>query len=137
MLDVRRMLLLAEVARRGSLTSAAQALTYTPSAVSQQIAKLEAEAGQPLLERNARGITLTDAGQALVRHAERIDRQLQAARAELEQRTAPAVRSLFDRPPAGLQRAIDYALRAAPTYSLRGGAREILRGITARALGVR
>lgn len=57
--------------------------------------------------------------------------------AELEQRTAPAVRSLFDRPPAELQRAIDYTLRAAPTYSLRGGAREILRGITARALGVR
>lgn len=82
--DVRRMLLLAEVARCGSLTAAAQALTYTPSAVSQQISKLEAEAGQPLLERNARGITLTDAGRALVRHAERIDRQLRAARAELD-----------------------------------------------------
>lgn len=82
--DVRRMLLLAEVARCGSLTAAAQALTYTPSAVSQQVSKLEAEAGQPLLERNARGITLTDAGRALVRHAQRIDRQLRAARAELD-----------------------------------------------------
>lgn len=82
-LDVRRMLLLAEVAQHGSLTAAAQALSYTTSAVSQQISKLETEAGQPLLERNARGITLTDAGWALVRHAERIDRQLRSARAEL------------------------------------------------------
>jgi len=57
--------------------------------------------------------------------------------AELEQRTAPAVRSLFIDPPADLRRAIDYTVRAAPTFSLRGGAREILRGITARALGVR
>jgi len=57
--------------------------------------------------------------------------------AELEQRTAPAVRSLFDVPPADLRRAIDHTIRAAPTFSLRGGAREILRGITARSLGVR
>ncbi|MEP6869729.1 MAG: acyl-CoA dehydrogenase, partial [Novosphingobium sp.] len=57
--------------------------------------------------------------------------------AELEQRTAPAVRSLFALPPAELRKAIDYTLRAAPSFSLRGGAREILRGITARTLGVR
>jgi len=57
--------------------------------------------------------------------------------AELEQRTAPAVRSLFATPPEELRRAIEFTTRAAPTFSLRGGAREILRGITARALGVR
>ncbi len=57
--------------------------------------------------------------------------------AELEQRTAPAVRSLFGRPPPDLLQAIEYTVRAAPTFSLRGGAREILRGLTARALGVR
>lgn len=57
--------------------------------------------------------------------------------AELEQRSAPAVRSLFDLPSADLRRAIDYTVRAAPAFSLRGGAREILRGITARTLGVR
>lgn len=57
--------------------------------------------------------------------------------AELEQRTAPAIRSLFSSPPPDLQRAIEYTVRAAPSFSLRGGAREILRGITARALGVR
>lgn len=82
--DVRRMLLLAEVARRGSLTAAADALSYTPSAVSQQISRLEAETGQPLVARHARGVTLTEAGRALVEHAERIDRQLRAARRSLD-----------------------------------------------------
>lgn len=57
--------------------------------------------------------------------------------AELEQRTAPAIRSLFAAPSSDLRCAIDFIVRAAPTFSLRGGAREILRGITARALGVR
>lgn len=84
-LDVRRMLLLAEVAGHGSLTAAAQAMAFTPSAVSQQIAKLESEAGQPLLERHARGVALTPAGEALVRHARRIGRQLGAAAAELDE----------------------------------------------------
>jgi alkylation response protein AidB-like acyl-CoA dehydrogenase len=57
--------------------------------------------------------------------------------AELEQRTAPAVRSLFGTMSPDLRKAINYTIRAAPTFSLRGGAREILRGLTARALGVR
>jgi molybdate transport repressor ModE-like protein len=83
-LDVRRMLLLAQVARHGSISGAAAALSYTPSAVSQQISRLEAEANQPLVERHARGITLTEAGRVLVAHAERVERQLRAAHAELD-----------------------------------------------------
>lgn len=83
MLDVRRILLFAEVARRGSVTAAARALNYTPSAVSQQISRLEAEAGQPLLERHARGVALTDAGRALAIRGERIERELKAADNEL------------------------------------------------------
>src|SRR3954469_332594 len=66
MLDVRRMRVLREVARRGSFSAAADALAYTQSAVSQQIAALEREAGTRLVERNARGVRLTDAGRALV-----------------------------------------------------------------------
>lgn len=77
------MLLLAEVARRGSVTATARALNYTPSAVSQQISRLEAEAAQPLLERHARGVTLTDAGRVLVDRGERIERELTAAENEL------------------------------------------------------
>ncbi|MET9788982.1 LysR family transcriptional regulator [Streptomyces canus] len=83
MLDVRRILLFIEVARRGSVTATARALNYTPSAVSQQVSRLEAEAGQPLLERHARGVTLTDAGRALAERGERIERELTAAENEL------------------------------------------------------
>lgn len=83
MMDIRRMLVLVEVARAGSLTAAAANLNYTVSAVSQQIGQLEAEAGQPLIERRPRGVTLTGAGQAVVRHAEKIERIVSAAHEEL------------------------------------------------------
>ena len=84
MLDVRRLRVLREVARRGSLTGAADVLSYTPSAVSQQIAALEREAGLRLLERRARGVVLTEAGELLTEHAELILRQLEAAETALE-----------------------------------------------------
>ncbi len=83
MLDVRRMKVLKEVAARGSFSAAAEALAYTQSAVSQQIAALEREAGTRLVERNARGVRLTDAGVALVKHADAILARLDAAEQEL------------------------------------------------------
>jgi DNA-binding transcriptional LysR family regulator len=84
MLDVRRMRVLREVAARGSFSAAAEALDYTQSAVSQQIAALEREAGTILVERSARGVRLTDAGRALVAHADVILARLADAEAELE-----------------------------------------------------
>src|SRR5919197_219335 len=72
MLDVKRMRVLREVAAERSFSAAGQKLGYTQSAVSQQIAALEREAGSVLIERNPRGIRLTDAGEALVRHADKI-----------------------------------------------------------------
>jgi len=84
MLDVRRMRVLREVAVRGSFSGAAEALSFTQSAVSQQIAALEREAGTVLVERGARGVRLTDAGHAVVRHAEAILARLAEAEAELE-----------------------------------------------------
>jgi DNA-binding transcriptional LysR family regulator len=83
MLNVGRLRVLREVARRGSFSGAADALSYTQSAVSQQVATLEAEAGMTLLERQARGVRLTAAGQALVEHAEGILARLEAAEEEL------------------------------------------------------
>src|SRR5438552_14954300 len=83
MLNVGRLRLLKEVAYRGSLSSAAEALSYTQSAVSQQIASLESEAGMALLERHPRGVSLTAAGQTLVGHAEGILARLDAADAAL------------------------------------------------------
>src|ERR671916_208597 len=58
MLDVRRMRVLREVALRGSFSAAAESLSFTQSAVSQQIAALEREAGAVLVERSARGVRL-------------------------------------------------------------------------------
>jgi DNA-binding transcriptional LysR family regulator len=84
MLDVRRMRVLREVALRGSFSAAAEALSFTQSAVSQQVAALEREAGAVLVERSARGVRLTDAGEAVVRHAEGILARLAEAEAELE-----------------------------------------------------
>jgi DNA-binding transcriptional LysR family regulator len=84
MLDVKRMRILKEVADRGSFSAAADALSYTQSAVSQQIAALEREAGTQLVTRGSRGIRLTEAGEALVRHADAILTRLADAEAELE-----------------------------------------------------
>ncbi|HEY3683711.1 MAG TPA: LysR family transcriptional regulator [Streptosporangiaceae bacterium] len=83
MLDVTRLGVLQEVARHGSLTGAAEALSFTISAVSQQIAVLEREAGAQLLLRHARGVRLTEAGRALVRHADAIFAELRAAETSL------------------------------------------------------
>ena len=84
MLDVRRLKVLKEVAAKGSFSAAAESLAYTQSAVSQQIAALEREAGLQLVERNARGVNLTEAGRVLVEHADVILRKLADAEAELE-----------------------------------------------------
>ena len=84
MLDVRRMRVLREVAQRGSFSAAAEALSFTQSAVSQQIAALERETGTILVQRNARGVRLTEAGEALVRHADAVLARLAEAEAELE-----------------------------------------------------
>ena len=83
MLGVWRLQLLREVGRRGTIRAAAEALSITPSAVSQQLRILEAEAGVPLLEPVGRRIRLTEAGQMLVRHADTITAAIDAAEAEL------------------------------------------------------
>src|SRR5271156_1054927 len=83
MLNAGRLRVLKEVAYRGSFSGAAEALSYTQSAVSQQIAALEAEAGMTLLERHTRGVSLTPAGQTLVGHAEGILARLGAAESAL------------------------------------------------------
>jgi DNA-binding transcriptional LysR family regulator len=83
MLDVRRMRVLREVATRGSFSAAAEALSFTQSAISQHVAALERETGTQLVERGSRGVRLTEAGQALVGHAEVILARLEAAEDEL------------------------------------------------------
>jgi molybdate transport repressor ModE-like protein len=83
MIDARRLRVLREVAQQGTLTAAADALHLTPSAVSQQLAALEREVGQPVIERNGRGIRLTGAAEVLVGHANVVLAQLEAAAADV------------------------------------------------------
>jgi DNA-binding transcriptional LysR family regulator len=84
MIDVKRLRVLREVAQHGSFSAAGEALGYTQPAVSQQIAALERETGTVLVDRNARGVRLTDAGRTLVEHADGILGRLAAAEQELE-----------------------------------------------------
>ena len=95
MLDVRRLRTLREVALHGTIRAASEALSFTPSAVSQQLSALERELGYELLERRGRSVHLTPAGLLLVERAETILAQLAEAEAEakaLAGAAEPAVR---------------------------------------------
>lgn len=83
MLDVRKLILLREVQLRGSISAAARALSYSHSAVSQQLSALETEARVPLLEKVGRGVRLTPAAEELARHAEDIMTILERAESDL------------------------------------------------------
>jgi len=82
-LNLARLRVLREVARAGSLAGAADVLDYSPSAVSQQVAALEREAGTALVERRARGVVLTEAGRVLAERAEDLLARAEAAEAAL------------------------------------------------------
>src|SRR5688500_790124 len=83
MLDLRRLRLLRELNERGTIAAVADALQFTPSAVSQQLAMLEREAGVRLLERAGRGVRLTDPALVLVAHAEALLERAALAEADL------------------------------------------------------
>lgn len=85
MLSVQRLRVLREIANAGSIAGAAAALYMTASAVSQQMAVLEREAGTPVLERHGRGVRLTPAGERLVHHTERLLAVLEEAQADLDE----------------------------------------------------
>src|SRR6478752_2460879 len=91
MLDLHRLKLLREVDARGTVHGAARALDYTPSAISQQLAVLEREAGAKLLKRSGRNVRLTEAGRVLVRHAATLLDGVEAAEVEVEE-GVPALR---------------------------------------------
>jgi DNA-binding transcriptional LysR family regulator len=83
MLDLRRLRLLSELSRRGTIAEVARVAGYTPSAISQALAQLEREAGTALLERDGRRVRLTPAAHGLVARTERALAELDAAEAEL------------------------------------------------------
>ena len=83
MLDLRRLRLLSELSRRGTIAEVARVAGYTPSAVSQALAQLERQTGTALLERDGRRVRLTPAAHGLVARTERALAELDAAEAEL------------------------------------------------------
>ena len=83
-MDLTRLRIFVSVAERGSFAAAATALDYTPSAISQQMARLEAEVGARLLERTGRGSALTEAGELLLPHARVILDRVGRAQHELD-----------------------------------------------------
>jgi molybdate transport repressor ModE-like protein len=115
-LDVGRLRVLVEVARAGSIAAAARRMTYTPSAVSQQLSKLESELGARLVERSGTGVRLTEVGAVLVRHGERVLGELR----EAETAVAAAVSTEQRRIAIGTFATAGAALVPAALAALRG-----------------
>jgi DNA-binding transcriptional LysR family regulator len=122
MLDIRRLRMLHEFAARGSIARTAEALGYTPSAVSQQLAALEKEAGTALLDRTARSAGLTDAGRRLAAYAERILAMVEEAESDLSARAAEpsgrVVVTAFPSAAVAFAPALARSLRTHPQLSL-------------------
>ncbi|WP_017543141.1 LysR family transcriptional regulator [Nocardiopsis prasina] len=83
MLDANRLRVLVEIAHAGSIAAAADRLSFTPPALSQQLTKLEREVGTRLVERGRTGATLTRAGEVLLEHGERVLGELRDAEAAI------------------------------------------------------
>lgn len=83
-MDPRRLLTFRAVVRAGSITAGARALGWTQPAISQQLAKLEREAGTPLLLRGPTGVQPTEAGVAVLRQADAVERAVRSARDQVD-----------------------------------------------------
>jgi DNA-binding transcriptional LysR family regulator len=122
MLDLHRLRLLREFAARGSIARTAAVLGYTPSAVSQQLAALEREAGTALLDRTARRAELTDAGRRLAGHAERILAMVEEAETDLsteaQEPAGRVVATAFPSAAVAFAPALARSLRAHPRLTL-------------------
>jgi DNA-binding transcriptional LysR family regulator len=94
MLDPRRLLTFGEVARQGSFSRAAQALSLSQPAVSQQVAALERQVGARLLHRGPGGLTLTEPGELLLEHADALSARLALADAQVAQLQSEAAVAL-------------------------------------------
>ena len=103
---------LREVAQTGSFSAAAASLGYTQSAVSRQVAALEAAAGRRLFDRGRHGVTLTPAGARLLTSAVRVLDELDSARRELSGERS--------RRPAGATRCVPHRDRRARPEALAG-----------------
>jgi DNA-binding transcriptional LysR family regulator len=144
MVDPRRVLTFREVARLGSFSRAAEALSLTQPAVSQQVAALERQAGAQLLERGPGGLTLTPAGALLLEHADVVADRLRLASGQLAELAGDAGRRLrIGAFPSALATRVPRALgrltRDRPEVKadvVEGATDELVEGVRAGALHV-
>jgi molybdate transport repressor ModE-like protein len=139
-LDVGRLRLLHEVSLRGTIAAAARSLGLSSSAVSQQLAVLEREAGTPLLDRTPRGVRLTGAGRLLVERAGTVLELLERARADLDGLTGEAsgsvaVASVASAAATFVSRAVARLRTSNPRIELRMSACEPARAVALLAAG--
>src|SRR4051794_35002711 len=144
MIDPRRVLTFREVARLGSFSRAAEALSLTQPAVSQQVAALERQAGARLLERGPGGLSLTPAGALLLEHADVVADRLELASGQLAELAGDAARRLrIGAFPSALATRVPQALerltRERPEVEadvVEGTTDELVEGVRAGALHV-
>lgn len=133
-MDLRQLEYFVHVAEMGSFTRAATYLQVAQPALSRQVRSLEVELRQPLLDRNGRGVTLTEAGKRLLAHARGILQQVQRARDDLEDQRGAATGRLAIALPPSVSRTLTGPLVQAFREQLPRASLTVVEGLSAYAL---
>lgn len=133
-MDLKQLEYFVHVAELGSFTRAATYLQVAQPALSRQVRSLEVELRQPLLDRNGRGVTLTEAGKRLLAHARGILQQVQRARDDLEDQRGAATGRLAIALPPSVSRTLTGPLVQAFREQLPRATLTVVEGLSAYAL---
>ncbi|MCA0244927.1 MAG: LysR family transcriptional regulator [Proteobacteria bacterium] len=133
-MDLKQLEYFVHVAEMGSFTRAATLLRVAQPALSRQVRSLEVELRQPLLDRNGRGVTLTEAGKRLLAHARGILQQVERARVDLEDQRGAATGRLAIALPPSVSRTLTGPLVRAFRERLPRAALSVVEGLSAYAL---
>jgi LysR family nitrogen assimilation transcriptional regulator len=133
-MDLKQLEYFVHVAELGSFTRAATYLQVAQPALSRQVRSLEVELRQPLLDRNGRGVTLTEAGKRLLAHARGILQQVQRARDDLEDQRGAATGRLAIALPPSVSRTLTGPLVQAFRGQLPRATLTVVEGLSAYAL---
>lgn len=133
-MDLRQLEYFVHIAEMGSFTRAAAFLQVAQPALSRQVRSLEVELRQSLLDRNGRGVTLTEAGRRLLAHARGILQQVQRARDDLEDQRGAATGRIAIALPPSVSRTLTGPLVEAFREQLPRASLAIVEGLSTYAL---